>query len=182
VSADRHARLAALLIMALLAGCADANIPIERADVPLRDPRTQRDRDRFGSVLGTDGLTIFSTRDRGTADGAGNAGIGVNTFLWRATLETIDFMPLASADPFGGLVITDWYQPPETPGERLKLQVLLRDTQLRADGVKVSVFRQVTQNGQWVDARVAAETAGEIEDRILTRARQLRIATAEASR
>ena len=110
-------------------------------------------------------------------DGAVYSGIGVNAYLWRASLETIDFMPLAQADPFGGVIITDWYSPPETPGERFKLNVYILDTELRADGVKVAVFRQVngTDSG-WVDAAVDSGTATAIEDNILTRARELRIA------
>src|SRR5690606_2155217 len=95
------------------------------------DRKEQRDRDLFGTVTGTSGVTLLSTEkpriQNDTGDGSGGGGgIGVNAYLWRGTLETINFMPLASADPFGGLIITDWYQPPESPGERLKVQVLIR--------------------------------------------------------
>ena len=110
-------------------------------------------------------------------NGAVYGGIGVNAFLWRASLETIDFMPLTQADPFGGVIITDWYSPPETPGERFKINVYILDTELRADGVKVAIFRQTNgTDAGWTDAAVETDTGTAIEDNILTRARELRIA------
>ena len=106
-----------------------------------------------------------------------NTGIGVNAFLWRASLDTVSFMPIASADPFGGVILTDWYSAPETPNERTKLNVFIRDRELTANGIKVSVFRQTKDaRGQWQDAPVAASTAASLENGILTRARQIRIA------
>jgi hypothetical protein len=83
-------------------------------------------------------------------------------------------MPLASADPFGGVIITDWYAPPETPAERFKMTVYILDRQLRADGIKIAAFRQIHVGGQWADAVVSPETTGNLENAILRRARQLR--------
>ena len=104
--------------------------------------------------------------------------MAVNAYLWRASLDTINFIPLVSADPFGGVIITDWYTPAETPNERMKVQVTILDRELRADGVRVSVFKQQTapKGGNWVDAQVDPRTNIDIENAILTRARQLRIA------
>lgn len=113
----------------------------------------------------------------GKKGSAGQAGIGVNSFLWRATLDTVNFMPLSSADPFGGVIITDWYANPQVPTERFKLTVYILDTRLRADGLKVNVFRQVNTNGAWSDVSADPQTGIDIENAILTRARQLRIAT-----
>src|SRR6266851_3052770 len=105
--------------------------------------------------------------------------IGVNSFLWRASLDTLAFMPLASADPFGGVIITDWYSPPETPDERFKVNVFILDRQLRSDGVRAAVFHQHHDaNGAWTDASVEATTQLDLENAILTRARQLRVNTA----
>src|ERR1700679_4296543 len=88
------------------------------------------------------------------------SGIGVNGFLWRASLDTISFMPITSADPFGGVIITDWYSAPDNPNERMKLNIFIRDRDLRADGVKVSTFRQVrAAGGVWVDAPVTPATS-----------------------
>lgn len=102
--------------------------------------------------------------------------LGVNGYLWRATLDTLSFMPLASADPYGGVVITDWYVNPEKPDERFKATVYILDTRLRADGLNVTVFKQVSDGaGGWTDAPTAAQTETDIENAILTRARQLRL-------
>ena len=102
--------------------------------------------------------------------------IGVNSYLWRATLDTLAFMPLASADPYGGVVITDWYANPEKPDERFKITVYILDARLRADGLNVAVFKQNKgPDGQWIDAPSASQTETDLENSILTRARQLRL-------
>ena len=102
--------------------------------------------------------------------------IGVNGYLWRATLDTLAFMPLSSADPYGGVVITDWYTNPEKPDERFKCTVYILDTRLRADGLNVTVFKQVRDaSGGWVDAASSDQTSTDVENAILTRARQLRL-------
>ena len=95
--------------------------------------------------------------------------------LWKRSI-----LPLTQADPFGGVIITDWYSP-ERPNERFKLNVYILDTELRADGVKVAVFRQTSGENGWQDAAVDPQTSTNIEDSILTRARELRI-TAECQR
>ena len=107
---------------------------------------------------------------------ANAASIGVNGYLWRATLDTLAFMPLVSADPWGGTVITDWYANPEKPDERFKATVYILDTRLRADGLKVTVNKQTKDaSGQWTDSPTADQTETDIENAILTRARQLRL-------
>ncbi|MDE2042565.1 MAG: DUF3576 domain-containing protein [Alphaproteobacteria bacterium] len=100
--------------------------------------------------------------------------IGVNAYLWRATLDTLSFAPLAQTDSNGGVVVTDWYLNPHNPAERMKLTVTILDQELRADALRVAASRQVAQNGQWVDAPVEAATVQKLEDIILTRARDLR--------
>ena len=102
--------------------------------------------------------------------------IGVNGYLWRATLDTLSFMPLASADPYGGVIITDWYTNPEKADERFKCTVYILDSRLRADGLNVAVFKQAKDPaGAWVDVSVAGQTETDIENAILTKARQLRL-------
>jgi len=129
---------------------------------------------------GEDSGIIFGINKNRGDSGAGGAGgpgtgIGVNAFLWRGALDTISFMPLASADPFGGVIITDWYTPPGTSGERFKATVYILSRELRSDGVKVNIYRQVLDNkGQWVDAPVAAATVSDIENKVLARARSMR--------
>jgi hypothetical protein len=100
--------------------------------------------------------------------------IGVNSYLWRAAVDTVSFAPLLQANPNSGVIITDWYTNPKAPGERVKLTVAVLDPDLRADALRVSAARQINQNGSWVDAPVSAATVQKLEDIILTRARDLR--------
>jgi len=100
--------------------------------------------------------------------------IGVNSYLWRASLDTLSFMPLLQTDSNGGVIVTDWYSNPNAPTERMKVTVSILDQDLRADAVRVAALRQVNQGGQWVAAPVQAATVQKLEDIILTRARDLR--------
>ncbi len=100
--------------------------------------------------------------------------IGVNAYLWRASLDALSFAPLVQADANGGVIVTDWYANPANPGERVKLTVAILDRDLRADALRVSGARQVAQNGAWVDAPLAAATVQRVEEIILTKARDLR--------
>ncbi len=115
------------------------------------------------------GDTITST--------SGKMTLGVNQYLWHASLDTLRFMPLQSADPFGGVIITEWYSAPELPNERMRVTVYILDRNLRADGLKIAVFRQTRSADGWIDAQVNPDTATKLEDAILTRARELRLAT-----
>jgi hypothetical protein len=164
----------------LLGACAGV-----KPEAKFPDPDEEK-RYRYGSLLGGEGgFTLLGPR-RADTNAQDAQGIGVNSFLWRASLDTLAFMPIVSADPFGGVILTDWYSPPETPNERFKVNLYILDRQLRADGVRVSVFRQQrvngAQGGAWSDAGVNTETASRLEDTILTRARQLRIAQTADSR
>ena len=132
-------------------------------------------QEKYGSVFGDGGANLLGD-DSGT--GGSGTGIDVNSYLWRASLDTISFMPLASADPFGGVIITDWYSPPESQNERFKVNVYIFGRELRADGVRAAVFRQNQQlDGSWIDAQVDQQTVTDLENAILARARQLRIAS-----
>ncbi len=148
-----------------------------RSEAVYPSDQTETQRRIKGKITGEDGILLWGNRQSSKAPGAGaDAGIGVNSFLWRASLDTISFMPLISADPFGGVIITDWYAPPETRDERFKITVYILGRDLRADGVRASVFRQRRDGGGWVDATVEQSTATDLENAILTRARQLRVA------
>ncbi len=147
------------------------------AKYPSGMDRTTTGGDIYGqrqSIFGKDGLSILGGKEE---KNDGSNGIGVNSYLWRASLDTVSFMPLSSADPFGGVIITDWYIAEEKPDERFKVNIFILDKQLRSDGIKVKVFRQVQQKGgKWVDSTVADNTGPQMEEAILTRARQLRVA------
>jgi hypothetical protein len=116
--------------------------------------------------------------DTGTSAITGTSGritLGVNSYLWRATLDTLSPLPLVSADPFGGVIITDWYTTPASPDERLKVTAYITDRELRADGLRLVVFRQTRAAGAWGDAAPSSDTAHKLEDVVLTRARELRL-------
>ncbi|MEJ5977301.1 DUF3576 domain-containing protein [Novosphingobium sp. PS1R-30] len=100
--------------------------------------------------------------------------IGVNSYLWRASLDALSFMPLVQTDSNGGVIVTDWYANPQNPGERVKVTVTILDQDLRADALRVAASRQVAQGVNWIDAPVQAATVQKLEDIILTKARDLR--------
>ncbi len=155
-----------LLLSALTLGaCGDFIQPAPPQPAPERAP----------GLFGPQGIVLFGNAP---TEAQGGGEIGVNTFLWRASLDTISFIPLQSVDPFGGVIITDWYSPPEANGaERFKLTVYVLDKRLRSDGVKVSVFRQQRAGGnpavEWRDVAANTGTPGDIENAILLRARQM---------
>ncbi len=159
---------------------------------PYVTEQGDRIRQQNGTIHGNqEGFVLYSTRleettgSRETTDDTNNgdpvASIDptgtVNPYLWQASLESLDFMPLAQADLSGGVIITDWYAPQETPEERFKVTVYILDPALRADAFKVTVFRQIDSVKGWVDASVDKGTAVGLEENILTRARELRLTT-----
>lgn len=172
--------IALALSLGVLSACSGANnetnypTTIGRGpNNPNPDPNAPRD-----SIFGEDGLTLFG----GGADAQpGGGGIGVNSFLWRASLDTLSFVPLASADPFGGVIISEWYSAAQSPNERFKLTVYILDRRLRADGLRVAVFRQQRDGADWRDTPADPQTAVQLENAILMRARELRVNTLEAA-
>lgn len=166
--------LTGLLLLALVPACSGSKDP---QSYP-KSPEDQR-RERIGTLTGEGGITLLGDKDEDEAKFAGS-GIAVNGYLWRATLDTLSFLPLASADPVGGVIITDWYENPETPGERFKVNATILDKRLRADGVRVTVFRQKLEGKKgsaWRDAPLDPAMGTKLEDAILTRARELKIAS-----
>ena len=130
-----------------------------------------------GCGSSNDGAREMDTGTSAIASGSTRVTLGVNSYLWHATLDTLSFLPLVSADPFGGVIISEWYVAPTSPNERLKVTVYIMDRALRADGLKVVVFRQTRAGTVWQDAQPSPDTAHKLEDSILTRARELRLAT-----
>lgn len=171
--------LAALFSPLFLAACdnelaKDNDIRTAR-DTSYPQADIDRRRSRLGKLGGDEGLLTLGGADDENGTG-GNNPLGVNSFLWRATLDTLAFLPLASPDPFGGVITTDWYEDPEARGERYKVNALILDRNLRASSLKITVFRQVkAKNGEWESAAVDASMGRKLEDTVLTRARQMRV-------
>jgi hypothetical protein len=184
-----------ILALGLLGGCswfdpnrwANSTDPdaVRRANDPYGTDPLYTEPDTYGDYRNLPSgqsrgfvAALFAPDKDDASAGSGGSGIGVNSFLWHASLDTISFMPLASADPFGGTILTDWYSPPETPNERFKMNIFILGRDLRADGVRARVFRQNKDpSGQWVDAPVDQTTGTNIENAILTRAREIRMST-----
>ena len=167
---QKRAWLGAAAITALLAGC-------EGAVVENRFDELAKRETVFGEDSGGLGGVLFGGDDARQTEGQG--GPAVNAFLWRAALDTISFFPLSSADPFGGVIITDWYGDTPNATERFKVNVVILTQDLTADGVSARVFRQVLDNSraEWVDASVDPNTPAKLENAILQRARELRISS-----
>lgn len=166
---------AALIVLASLSACGGSDdIAFEDGQgMTLSSAPENEDSSFFGTGLGGSG-EVRAPRQAGSN---GVMKVGVNIYLWRAALDALAFMPMLDSDAYGGVIITDWYADPSAPTERFKVTAYVLDGRLRADGLKVTVFKQAFQpNGMWVDATVSPDTITKLEHAILTRARQIRIA------
>ena len=162
-----------LISLAVVSACDSEFLADKETSFPKRD-ELRRAEDR-GKLTG-DGLSLFGGGSDSSGTSAGENPLGVNAFLWRATLDTLAFLPLRDADPFGGVVITDWYEDPAARGERYKVTALILDRALRADAIQISLFKQRKDKaGEWVDIEVQDRLERKLEDTILTRARELRV-------
>lgn len=150
----------------LLASCSNSH---QKAEAPL----SQEDKVKlgFGSLAGPEGITIGSKVSGRTEGGGGQV---VNRYLWQASLDTLSFAPLSSSDGPGGMLVTDWYQPTGAT-DRLKIQVRIKDKQLRSDALEVSVHKQVKQNSAWFDAGIDNKASRDLENIILQKARSIRV-------
>jgi hypothetical protein len=139
-------------------------------------PMDSEDRQKltFGSLVGEDFLTFSADRAKSKSGGTGPS-MNVNPYVWRASLETLSFMPLASADGVGGVIVSDWYSAADKPHERVKVMIYIKDAQLKASAVNVVLTKQTLKNNHWSAAVIDQQTSTELENIILTRARSLHI-------
>lgn len=190
---ERPVSAARLLVLAaaatLVAACSSDQTPQEPQG-PRPGPARDYNPDFDESVFGEDGISVGTFGSgRGGVLGAGLFGeqgeggrLPVNKYLWQGALDTLSFLPLASSDPFTGVIATEWSTTPETPGERFKVTAYVTSSALSAGALKVAAYREVrNEDGVWVPAPVSPETARQLEDAILTRAREIRIADRQGS-
>ncbi|MBX9804607.1 MAG: DUF3576 domain-containing protein [Alphaproteobacteria bacterium] len=161
----------------LLSGCGGDLSAKEGQSVPMGRDETRKKN--FGNLFGDDFLA-FGGPKKGSSTGMPSA--TVNPFIWRASLDTLSFMPLSSADAVGGVIVTDWFTAQKTPQERIKVTVYVTNPQLRADAIKVTIYKQAYKSGTWVSAPADANSATEMENIILSKARQLRVKHLEANK
>lgn len=162
------------IVSAALLGVAGCSAPTADENTAYPKSEEQRRKDKLGKITGEEGIVFGGASEK--KDDGGKNPLGVNSFLWRATLDSLAFLPITAADPWGGTILTDWYEDPETPGDRYKVNVLILDRQLRADSLKITTFRQQKNKaGLWEDAPVDPKLGRKLEDTVLTRARELRV-------
>lgn len=161
-------KLFSSLIILSLAACSGV-------DSNQQYPMSKEDAEeaRVGKLTGDDGILVFGGKSKSKA----TDGITVNAYLWRATLDVVHKLPVTSADPFGGTVLTDWYKLSPNANERYKVNVFLTSAELRSDAVKVATFKQALRGGAWVDVQASPSLADELESKILDRARELKISS-----
>lgn len=180
----RTTRIAAgLALTGLVAACGGGDLSARKDEGPRSGPSNRYDPEAEG-LFGEGGFSLGRLARGGLFGGDSNETNGsaapVNKYLWQASLDTISFMPLASTDPFTGVIATDWSSTEAAPGERFKVTVYLSSPELAATSVKVAVYRQVRdEKGGWIQTAVDPATPRKLEDAILTRARQMRVAELE---
>lgn len=158
-------------VLLIVAGCSSSqNAPAETPNFPV----SQQDRQKYGAG-GFEGRS--SLKDLIFSERADNGdGLPVNKYLWRASLDTLSFLPLSSTDPFSGVIATEWGASPDAPNERVRVTAYVEGKELTARALDVSVFREtLSPTGAWVSATVNPQTAEQVKDKILLRARELRI-------
>ncbi len=155
----------------ILTSCSTDLSPKDGQEAPMGRDETRKYAD--GKLLGEDFL-MFGAQKKYDPNAGGS--MRVNPCLWQASLDVTSFMPLASSDATGGVIITEWYTPGDKPNERIKLTITISDRVLRSDAIKVIMYKQVKgRNGDWVNATVDAEAMRQMEDLILTKAREIKV-------
>ena len=144
-------------------------------DLAMRDAETRLQTG--GGLLGKGGVSFGGILNNNQANNTSTTSIAmsVNPFLWRAALETIDFMPLSSADQVGGTIITDWYSTSNNETERCKLNIFITGINLKTENLRVVSFCQEFKNPTWVNKKVELEKNIKIENAILNNAKKLKL-------
>ena len=129
-----------------------------------------------GGLFGNDGLTLFGNENE-EVSGSGFATVGmpINPYLWSASLETLSFIPLSSADPFGGTIFTDWYSSESNENERCKINVFIKGAELKTQNLRVSSFCEVFKNNKWIGIRTNSQDNISLENAILNKAKKLKL-------
>lgn len=156
-----------MLVVLFISSCTSTKV-IKNDEIT--SPEDQKYK-HLGKLFGDDSLIIGESKKYSND----NEVIKVNKYLWRAALDVISFMPLKIIDPFGGVIVTEWYSPPKITNERIKVNILVLSGKLRVNGIKVSIFRQILDNNQWVEAEVNEQSNHDLEDAMLTRAREIKV-------
>jgi len=145
--------------------------PVKNKELAMRDAENRLRTG--GGLFGKKGMVLGTNEDNKTVS---SMGMPINPYLWRGSLETVGFMPLSSADPFGGIIITDWYSDGKTINERCKINIFIKGLELKTNNLKVNTFCQSFENSQWVDLPTSASLNAQLEDAILNKAKKIKLA------
>jgi hypothetical protein len=117
-------------------------------------------------------ITLFKdSKDKNT-----NFEFGTSNVLWRASLKTLDFIPLATVDYSGGIIITDWYSEGKLNKEQIKIQIRFVSTELRSESIQVISYKKICEtNNECLNIAGNENFNKEIKDLIINSARQIRI-------
>ncbi|MBS0236570.1 MAG: DUF3576 domain-containing protein [Proteobacteria bacterium] len=165
-------------LIALLALTACVNFPLTVDSSSYPKPREQIELERIGKLTGDDGIIVSMGSNKRQSKSGKNM-MPVNSYLWRAGLDTIYFMPIEKIDPFAGVIMTGWYSTPGNTHERFKLNIFILSGELRSDSLKVSAFRQLQQGKRWGQEEESRTIANAFEEKILMRARSIKVGEQE---
>ena len=129
-----------------------------------------------GGLFGNDGLTVFdNSKNKEQSGGFASVGMPINPYLWSASLETLSFIPLSSADPFGGTIFTDWYSTEANENERCKINVFISGSELKTQNLRVSSFCEIFKNNKWIGVKTNNQDNIGLENAILNKAKKLKL-------
>jgi hypothetical protein len=170
----KHLKLLILFLMmfSILNACKRADQDLEEiAQKKYKTAKTKRERrdEKMGGYVFDEPLFSFGDKNKEETN------IGVNSYLWRASLDVLSILPKKKIDPFGGVILTEWYVAEENDSQRLKVEVTIIGRQLRAGALRINVFRQEKVGLDWKDRSVSQETIDQFEETILARAREIRV-------
>ena len=149
--------------------------PALNKELAMRDAETRLQTG--GGLFGKKGLSMSGliNKDSETNTVVGSIGMSINAFLWQGALDTLSFMPLSSADPIGGTIITDWYSSTNNPDERCKLNIFISGKELKTQNLRVASFCQNYQNNRWVNKDISDDNNMKLENAILNKAKKLKL-------
>lgn len=168
-------RILSLIILSLLlVSCSgDVNTGPEVYDPQVGDDRHFSEMQSL-ITKSDEPVMLYGGKKKGSSDSDGGGSLA-NSYLWRAALESISFMPLIAVDSRGGAILTDWYSAHQSPNEKFKFNIIILSSELQISSIRVHAFKQVKgMAGQWHPVEVSKDLSRNIEDNILKKAISLK--------
>ena len=160
-----------LFFIIILSSC--SNKPNKEENIGTQERFEPSAYERAKNFAEKNPVTLFGkdSKDKNT-----NFDFSTSNVLWRASLKTLDFIPLATVDYSGGIIITDWYSEGKSMQEQIKIQVRFFSTELRSDSVQVTSYKKICEINNVCSNISGNENFNkEIKDLIINTARQIKI-------